>query len=712
MRACIIRLCCFQSRSDPAKPESISKLKSKLQSMEGKVEKASSANKGSEGFVCIICAESSEYYAIGECDHAVCSVCALRMRLVAKEKDCAICKRKMEFMIVTSFVKRHGVRPFQSFGIFTDSVMPGLRIDHSTMMYYFNCSKHHKELEIMRGMNCRLCAENFRSRKDLLRHLNGVHDSTLCELCLDNLHLFVNEQVIYSKKALKDHLNGSASHPSVHPPCKFCKINLFDSMQLYNHMRDRHFTCWLCPASHQHRFYKNASDIEQHLRNNHIVCRECFTTLPVGTRSGCAFRSDADMREHMLVYHNINLPPNSSIAVSFKVRGGREGGESKVATRPDAASDERDPNYLDLYMDSANPYASSGGARSHTRSSTGRGHEEFSETPVIVPDNMRIAGRVTGAGQFRRGADDDALEHYSRRVGQQSGGRVGGYAQAVGSMRHDNTHDFPTLLPRDSAPQRRPEAAASDESGVLHPLSLVNKQLPRPSGSTPAAPVGGKQSASQSANRRADALAEAFGISTAQKAESDYRGAANHSTPLYSGQLLSWGVKNRDVLMKTEKKLAAMLTTHSSSLSLTPMTKPVREGIHVLARYYFLNCHEYDPEPRRYISLVRTIDTREPTVLLSDACKKPWTPVSKYLESLSRDNMGLPAIFASQISDAKGPLFVNTVVSKLTSILESIFKRQFTTADEAEIAAIIKIMSPTRAEVFNAATVSSSVLCP
>ena len=92
-------------------------------------------------------------------------------------------------------------------------------------------------------------------------------------------------------------------------------------------------------------------------------------------------------------------------------------------------------------------------------------------------------------------------------------------------------------------------------------------------------------------------------------------------------------------------------------------------------------------------------------MLLSDAIRKPWIPVSKYLESLNRENVGLPAIFASQINDAKGPLFVNIVVTKLTSILESIFKRQFTTADDNEITAIIKIMSPIRAEVFNAATV-------
>ena len=296
------------------------------------------------GFTCMICAEPSEYYAIGDCNHPICSICALRMRFVSKEKDCAVCKNRMEYMIVSQFLKKSGIRPFNSFGIFADSVLPGLRIDHSCMLYFYNCARHSKGLETLKTLNCD-CGETFRNRRDLQRHLKGAHDGLqMCELCLDNLRLFVCEQILYDKKMLRKHLN------ETHPLCKFCNINLFDSMKLYTHMRDTHFTCWLCPAAHQHRFYKNQADVEIHLRNNHIVCKECFSSMPVGTRSSCAFRTDADFRDHMMVYHSVSLPANSSISVSFKFSG--KGDKKARAAMPSSEPElsEENPNYLDLFM--------------------------------------------------------------------------------------------------------------------------------------------------------------------------------------------------------------------------------------------------------------------------------------------------------------------------------------------------------------------------
>jgi hypothetical protein len=295
-------------------------------------------------FTCMICTESSEFYAVGNCNHPICSICALRMRFVSKEKECVVCKSRMEYMIVSMFVKKAGFRPFASFEIFADSILPGLRIDHSCMLYYYNCSRHAKGLETLKALNCD-CGETFRNRRDLQRHLSSTHDGRqMCDLCVDNLRLFICEQILYDKKSLREHLS------ETHPPCKFCNINLFDSMQLYNHMRDSHFTCWLCPSAHQHRFYKNQADIEIHLRKNHIVCKECFSSMPAGTRSSCAFRTDADFREHMMVYHNVAVPANSSISVSFKFSGKSDKKVRAVNPSGDSDSSEVDPTYLDLFM--------------------------------------------------------------------------------------------------------------------------------------------------------------------------------------------------------------------------------------------------------------------------------------------------------------------------------------------------------------------------
>jgi hypothetical protein len=54
----------------------------------------------------------------------------------------------------------------------------------------------------------------------------------------------------HSEKHSEDH----SGEPSVlHPVCLFCEEHYFDSHQLYVHMKHSHVTCFLCPASCQHR---------------------------------------------------------------------------------------------------------------------------------------------------------------------------------------------------------------------------------------------------------------------------------------------------------------------------------------------------------------------------------------------------------------------------------------------------------------------------
>jgi hypothetical protein len=42
--------------------------------------------------LCWICAEPVKYYAISECNHRTCHVCALRLRALYKKLDCTFCK--------------------------------------------------------------------------------------------------------------------------------------------------------------------------------------------------------------------------------------------------------------------------------------------------------------------------------------------------------------------------------------------------------------------------------------------------------------------------------------------------------------------------------------------------------------------------------------------------------------------------------------------
>jgi len=41
---------------------------------------------------CFLCAEPATYWAVGECGHRTCDVCAVRMRALYKKTECAFCK--------------------------------------------------------------------------------------------------------------------------------------------------------------------------------------------------------------------------------------------------------------------------------------------------------------------------------------------------------------------------------------------------------------------------------------------------------------------------------------------------------------------------------------------------------------------------------------------------------------------------------------------
>lgn len=52
----------------------------------------SQQDESQEQDLCWICAEPIKYYAVSECNHRTCHVCALRLRALYKKLDCTFCK--------------------------------------------------------------------------------------------------------------------------------------------------------------------------------------------------------------------------------------------------------------------------------------------------------------------------------------------------------------------------------------------------------------------------------------------------------------------------------------------------------------------------------------------------------------------------------------------------------------------------------------------
>lgn len=55
--------------------------------------------------ICPLCSETITTYAIGGCDHPVCSKCSTRMRVLCGQLHCAICRADMPKVRCTTSLK-------------------------------------------------------------------------------------------------------------------------------------------------------------------------------------------------------------------------------------------------------------------------------------------------------------------------------------------------------------------------------------------------------------------------------------------------------------------------------------------------------------------------------------------------------------------------------------------------------------------------------
>lgn len=61
--------------------------------------------------VCWICAEPVRFWAMGECNHRTCHVCALRLRALYKKMECTFCKARFVRCTCAALTPRSSRRP-------------------------------------------------------------------------------------------------------------------------------------------------------------------------------------------------------------------------------------------------------------------------------------------------------------------------------------------------------------------------------------------------------------------------------------------------------------------------------------------------------------------------------------------------------------------------------------------------------------------------
>lgn len=667
---------------------------------------------------CVICADDNvKYAATGSCDHPICSLCSLRIRVKSLDTCCPLCKQAMDIVVVYP-IKVIGPQSFASFGIWgIDSPAPGLDIDHRAGIVFADCKDHFREMDKIRSIVCPLkkCNLRFPSQDILLKHLNTAHPGqNLCTLCLKNRPLFISEHNLMTTSELKKHmsappgaLTGAGGDKTAgHPLCLFCNEHFFDSQALYLHMKQEHQSCHLCPTSYQFRFYPSIDELRVHLHDEHFVCHICEKASANGDEGpgvfGSSFRSHGEYSSHLQSFHGVR---NASVSLGFRVgyndngddNGSRRGGKQKQNSR----ASRNQLQFLDLDMASADPNrfissqnqhrnpqgsaqarvssaGDSSGLReqnSSTRDAIGQQIESAMTTEArrrqlfhlqtsaaiaatpLVPAHMRVAGRIV-AGRFQKDAEDDVLQ---KAADEQALLASATHSTARGparwTERSNNSSSmnmaFPALSSSAST-AARPKQNDDNQSlkgpaPAPHPLSLIGG-IQREAAARRAAEEEKKSFEAEVEDRRArrnDMMAGALGVgqySSSASALAGDSGVSLDSTllrkALYPPTLLTWARNNKVELQKLEKKMSDLIADKkSNSAQLKPMGPSSRNAVHGLSRYYFLNSYEYDPEPRRYVSLVKSADSCAPTVRLSAASIAPLLPPVSMLTAMCEPSL-------------------------------------------------------------------------
>ena len=317
--------------------------------------------------VCFICANPIQHHSVAPCNHVTCHICALRMRALYKNKDCAHCRTPAPFVIFTDDATRR-------FEAYTDADITsadeniGIRytnediVGDTVLLLRYNCP----------DLSCDFAGLGW---PDLHRHVRSAHQKKMCDLCTRNKKVFTHEHELFTDKALHKHMAHGDDRPGDvaqtgfkgHPLCGFCGERFYDDDKLYEHCRNKHERCFICDRrdSRSPHYYMDYDALEVHFKKDHFLCldRECLEKKFV------VFESEIDLKAHQLSEHADSLSKDVRrdarlVDISGfdyrqpyqeERRGGRSGGGGREGRGREGRGRGRDPNAEPLPRSSAQP---------------------------------------------------------------------------------------------------------------------------------------------------------------------------------------------------------------------------------------------------------------------------------------------------------------------------------------------------------------------
>ncbi|KAI1390426.1 uncharacterized protein F4822DRAFT_235845 [Hypoxylon trugodes] len=258
-----------------------------------------------EAEVCFICASPVIHQSVAPCNHRTCHICALRMRALYKNKECAHCRTLAPFVLFTDdATKRY--QDYSDADVTSTDENIGIRysnediVGDTVLLLRYNCPDD----------SCDFAGLGW---PDLHRHVRAIHHKKMCDLCTRNKKVFTHEHELFTDKELERHMRHGDDQPGAvdqtgfkgHPLCAFCGQRFYDDDKLYEHCRNKHERCFLCDRAdpRQPHYYRDYNALEEHFKKDHFLCldRECLEKKFV------VFGSEIDLKAHQLDEHANSL---------------------------------------------------------------------------------------------------------------------------------------------------------------------------------------------------------------------------------------------------------------------------------------------------------------------------------------------------------------------------------------------------------------------
>ncbi|KAI5927499.1 hypothetical protein F4810DRAFT_698903 [Camillea tinctor] len=413
-----------------------------------------------EAEVCHICASPIAHQSVTPCNHITCHICALRMRVLWKNKKCANCRTHAPFVIFTDdATKRY--QDYSNLDVTSTDDNIGIRyanediVGDTVLLLRYNCP----------DKSCDFAGLGW---PNLHRHVRTTHHKKMCDLCTRNKKVFTHEHDLFADKELEKHMRHGDDQPGAvnqsgfkgHPLCAFCGQRFYDGDKLYEHCRNKHERCFLCDREdpRQPHYYRDYNALEEHFKKDHFLCfdRECLEKKFV------VFGSEMDLKAHQLSEHGNSLSKDvrrdarvvDMASFDFRERyqqprrGGRDGdrGEDR-----NGRARGRDPNAEPLPVSSAQPL---------------RRDELAFQRQMAIHSSQSVTNRTFG-GQLSSSASGPSAQPSQRSSGA---------PQALASTARDAlateieglSLSDPNLSPEDRARAMRHAAVIERASNLLH----------------------------------------------------------------------------------------------------------------------------------------------------------------------------------------------------------------------------------------------------